>query len=611
MRGYQEASRLKSEESYPKNKIAEINDILAKQQSELAAEQAEEEANYQAAIQEGDAAFSSEEYQLASKAYERALEIKPNEAYPANQLGAIEKLMRDKAARQEEIRLQQEREAKNEAAYQTAIATADRLFDEQKWSEAKNEYQLALGLKPSEAYPQNQIDAIQRRLDQIAAAKLAKENEALQEERFKEHMNNAQKGLETSSYSLAKREYEMALSIKPGDSYASSQLEKVIKILEERRKKALAKKEAEENKPIVIKEGPKATIDGNAEEEIERLYKEMWAKRNVDKNEWVQEKQETVSKLNAENQEKEFQKRQNALEEIEAISISMREELALTDEIHLQNYETVKQKTSDVVEAETELARESERKRNENYSNESDQSEVIREFQIERNDAIVEGKKEMVENEYEEVRVTNERWEREQGERREATRDEYVMKQEEIREDQLERTTATITKNAEDIKETEENWDETVKEYIDDSYERISDEQQRINDRQVSEQQFKNSGSDNYMENQQIIEEKEKVLKEETESWNSESEQRRQDNADEEYYQGEDRPRQDPRASEFKQGVTEEIIENQNNSTTIRRTVVNGTEVDVYEKTFFSWGAVYYTKNGNNITEETWDAESK
>ena len=70
-------------------------------------------------------------------------------------------------------------------------------------------------------------------------------------------------------------------------------------------------------------------------------------------------------------------------------------------------------------------------------------------------------------------------------------------------------------------------------------------------------------------------------------------------------------PRQDPEAADMPQGVSEEIIENPNNSTTIRRTVVNGTEVDIYEKTFFSWGGVYYTKNGSNITQDNWDANSR
>ena len=107
------------------------------------------------------------------------------------------------------------------------------------------------------------------------------------------------------------------------------------------------------------------------------------------------------------------------------------------------------------------------------------------------------------------------------------------------------------------------------------------------------------------------MEEKEKILKEEQQKLTSDSEQRRQGNADIEYYDGEDRPRQDAEAADLPQGVSQEIIENPNNSTTIRRTVVNETEVDVYEKTFFPWGGVFYTKNGNNITQDSWDNNSR
>ena len=94
---------------------------------------------------------------------------------------------------------------------------------------------------------------------------------------------------------------------------------------------------------------------------------------------------------------------------------------------------------------------------------------------------------------------------------------------------------------------------------------------------------------------------------------NSERQKQRINDVDlESYYRGEKRPRNDAElANKYAQGVTEEIIDGDINSTTIRRIVVSGTQVDIYEKTFYSWGAIYYTKNGSNIEEEMWTRETK
>jgi hypothetical protein len=610
---YREASSLKPSEAYPKNKIEEINGSLASKAEAAAAEEAEREASYQEAIQLADAAFEQKQFEEAIANYKKAQGVKPGESYPQQKLNEIASILANKAAKEEEIRLQKEREAKNEMAYQTAITNADKYFAGEKWMEAENEYELALGLKPSATYPQEQLDKIAKRLEQQRLKEQQAANAARKEEEFKEHMAAALEALETSSYHLAKREYELALGIKPSDEYAQRQLDKVKAILEKKKEEELTARKAEikEEKPITIQKGPKATVDVSVEEEIERMYKEIWAKKNSEKNEMVEEKQELVRKLREEKEEKENSKRQNALEEIEAISISMQEQNEMSGELNLQNYETVKQKTESIREAEMERVVNAERNRETEFAEEKELEENIREFNRDRNTELVEGKKEMVENEYEEIRTTTQRYEKDQADKRESLNDEYVMKEETIREWSQERSSANLEDNVNYIGEVENNWKETLDTYNSEATERRTEEQQKVGQQQIEEQQFRQSRQEHFKENQQVIEEKVKALKEESDELNMESEKRRQDNASEEFYEGEDRPRQDPRASEFRQGVTEEIIENQNNSTTIRRTVVEGTEVDVYEKTFFSWGGVFYTKNGNNITEETWDAESK
>ena len=88
------------------------------------------------------------------------------------------------------------------------------------------------------------------------------------------------------------------------------------------------------------------------------------------------------------------------------------------------------------------------------------------------------------------------------------------------------------------------------------------------------------------------------------------SERMRTNNSNTDYYQGGNNVREDEESSKYPQGISEQVIENKNNSTTIRRIVVNGTQVDIYEKTLHAWGGVFFTKNGNNITEDAWDRQT-
>lgn len=665
---FKKARDLKPNETYPQNKIDQIRDILNNSEQSLAAQQAIIESKYMESITLADMALIEQDYVDAKEYFKNAKKLKPNESYPQRKLDEIDALLA-KENESEEIKLQQEREAKNEAAYQTAIAKADKLFSEKNYNEAENEYKLALGLKPSENYPKEQILRIAQIREDLAAAKALeakeKENKASQEAKYKEYIALGDEALEGESYVKAKGNYQSALSIKPNESYPRNKINAIDKLLEER---ALAEKLKEEKKeaPIQIRKGPKSTISGNAEAEIEKRYQEIWAKKNSDKTKIIKEKEEAVRKLSDANREAEQQKRQNAIEEIESISITLREQESVAEDLNMQNYEKVKQKTEDLTEEDVSLKRESERKRNDEYadaeqkqitisSNQTEKSEnlvktrtenlekkteniykeekqlksnaeqerinvfsdvkeqesAIRSYQKERSEDLMEGRKDEVENEYASLMATNNRLEKEQSARIDKAEQDYVLKEEEIRLYNKKLAAENLNANTNQINKVEDDWKETTTAYRKESKERVIEEQEKINDKEIELKQFNQERSDDFKNNQAAIEEKEKKLKEEDIRLEAESKTRRQENIDKEYYDGEDRPRQDAEAADLPQGVSEEIIENPNNSTTIRRTVVNGTEVDVYEKTFFPWGGVFYTKNGNNITEENWNNNSR
>ena len=665
---FKEARSLKPNETYPPNKIDQLIDILNNSEQSRAAQRAIIESKYMESITLADIAMIEEDYVDAKEYFKNAKRLKPNETYPQKKLDEINSILAQEDEG-EEIKLQREREAKNEEAYQTAIATADKFFVAKKYNESENEYGLALGLKPSEEYPKAQVERIKKIREELAAAKILaekdKDNAADQEAKYKQYIASGDEAFKSESYRSAKSNYQNALGIKPNEAYPRDKINAIDQLLDEEQN-ALAENREQEEKPIVIQKGPKSTVTGDAEAEIEKRYQEMLAKKNSDKNQTIEEKEKAVKKVSDANREAELKKRENAIERIENISVTLREQESLAKDLNMQNYEKVKQKTADLSEEEQSLKRDSERKRNGEFvdavqqetairtyqkgrsealvesrteklkqktedlteeeqslksdaelkrniefANAEQKETAIRTYQKERSEDLMEGRKDNVEEDYANLMATNKQLAKEQSRRTEKAEQDYVMKEDEIRLYNSKLATENLNANTNQINKVEEDWKTTNQTYRKDSKERITTEQQKINDKQIGLRQFSQDGGDSFKDNQISVEEKEKILKEEQQKLTSDSEQRRQGNADIEYYDGEDRPRQDAEAADLPQGVSQEIIENPNNSTTIRRTVVNETEVDVYEKTFFPWGGVFYTKNGNNITQDSWDNNSR
>ena len=654
---YQKALGIKAEEEYPTTKIQEIEQLKLAQ-----AEQNEFlQRKYEAAMTEGQTLFSEGDYKGAIRAYERAKTLKPNETLPQDKIKEAELAIANAKAKEEEIKLQQQREAENEMAYQTAIANADKLYQEKNYNDAENEYRLALSLKPSKTYPQEQMDKITAYFKAKAEAQSKAKQDAIQYEQF---INEGDDAFKKENYLKAKSKYQAALGIKK-ESYPKEQLVIIEQNLEEQRKrKAEALKKMDE--PIQIQTGPKATIDGDAEARIDALYKEMWSKKNSNKNKTLTEKQKVLEELKNKEREEEEKRRLEAQSKIEEISVSLKKQTEEVDELNLKNYETVKVKEKAISEEEKENRNEAKRDREDVMAEKEDFLANQEKNNQERNLQLVDGKKELVENENEEIKISREyryskqderigeeqnkvveidkdirtfnqekaenRGEQhtkmlnEKSERYVETQKEYVEGgnerteeenenieefREELIEEQQQKQANSFKHGQEVVDEQKQAVPEYEKELVNDADRRIGEQQENINDQAQLDQQMKNERKDNYSENQEKIEKIQVDLKEETESLNAESEKRRQENSEKEYYSGEDKPRQDPESAEYPQGVTEKIIENSNGSTTIRRIVVEGTQTDIYEKTLYSWGGIFYTKNGANITKEIWDEESR
>ncbi len=228
---YQTASTIKPTETYPKQKISEIDKILATQAAAAAKDK-----QYQDAIKKADGLLASKQYNEAKSSYQTASTIKPNETYPKQKISEIDKILADQAAAA----------AKNKQ-YQDAIKKADKLFAVKQYEDSKLAYQIASGIKPSEFYPKDKIAKIDKILADLAAAKS-------KEEQYKKLISEADILYNNRNFSLAKTKYQAASGVMPDKQYPKDKIADIDKYLTDVAKQNAAAKAKEQlYKSIIIK----------------------------------------------------------------------------------------------------------------------------------------------------------------------------------------------------------------------------------------------------------------------------------------------------------------------------------------------------------------------
>lgn len=208
---YTEALGVKPSETYPKNKLAEIDKLIA--DAANAAKQKEIDDKYKAALAKADASFNGKDYAAARTSYTEASGIKPAESYPKTRIAEIDKLLGD-AAKQKEL----------DAQYQAAIVKADAAFNSKDYTTARKSYGDASGIKPAEAYPKSRMEEIDKLLS-------AAEAEKLKEQQYKDAIAKGDAGFNSKDYAASKAAYQNALSIKPAELYPRNRIAEIDKLL--------------------------------------------------------------------------------------------------------------------------------------------------------------------------------------------------------------------------------------------------------------------------------------------------------------------------------------------------------------------------------------------
>lgn len=194
---YEKAQSLKPAESYPPQKINEIEIILAKQKSD--------EDAFMRLVANGDELYGKNQFEEAKTSYEDALKMRPTHA-------DVQQKIIDTKAQIDKINKQ----------YATLIAQADNQLRLKKFLDAQVIYEQSLEIKPNEAYPKQKIAEI--------TAILSGQKEMV-EQNYNDAMIAGNQFFQSGDFENAKLEYTKASRVKPAEQEPKDKLAAVEQAL--------------------------------------------------------------------------------------------------------------------------------------------------------------------------------------------------------------------------------------------------------------------------------------------------------------------------------------------------------------------------------------------
>jgi len=226
-KAFQDASSIKKDEKYPKDKIYEINKMLELDQLRV---------QYDAIVKEADSKFSGKDYQASIDKYREALKVLPQETYPKDQIAkaqsAIDLLNADESKRQQ-----------IQKRYDDLIALGNKNLGEKKYEAALNNFQDASNLKGDEKLPKEKIAEIEKTLRDLRAKTEAQTAQASNAEKeriereYNQHIIAGDKHFQDSReksiplLQSARDEYKQALDLKPSEKYPSAKIKAIGELI--------------------------------------------------------------------------------------------------------------------------------------------------------------------------------------------------------------------------------------------------------------------------------------------------------------------------------------------------------------------------------------------
>jgi len=190
---YQKALLIDPSAQFPKDRLAQISAVYT---------DPDDMANFNIAIANGDKSLATNDFDKAIVYYEAALALHPNTKFVKDKIATTKK-------QQADYKLHSEQAAKS-------IAAADKFLEAGKRTEARAEYQKALGMTPDNQYAKQKVQEIDNYNLNIKAI----------QENYDKSIEQADQFYINRDFANARLKYQEALNAKPEARYPKEMLEK-------------------------------------------------------------------------------------------------------------------------------------------------------------------------------------------------------------------------------------------------------------------------------------------------------------------------------------------------------------------------------------------------
>lgn len=215
---YEAALTVIPDDSYALGMIDRIDEIVnSSEYRKIQSDKAKMDNDFENYIAKGVNAEAAKNYELALTNYNKALEIKPNNADAlAKKKNAEDMILYQEQQRKEQERLAAiEAEQQRKANIQNLINAGNQQLTDKRYAEAEQTFNQVLALDPTNATATEKLGIIAGFYEEIQRQK---------QENYQTAMSDGDYAYASRNYAEAIRQYNIALTNKPGDEIASQRL---------------------------------------------------------------------------------------------------------------------------------------------------------------------------------------------------------------------------------------------------------------------------------------------------------------------------------------------------------------------------------------------------
>jgi len=207
---FEEARKIKQDEVYPTNRIEELKAQIAAKTNVVVPNEAD--VKYKAAMDAGNALAATKDYKGAIAKYREALVAKPNDNPASSKISEMQQILDDIA-----------KADKKDGELKRLVDVADALFKKEDWLAAKNAYDAVLLFDGTNSYSKSQIKVCEQKLIDIKNVTETKEYEKV--------VKAGDKNFDKKDYDKATEYYKRALTFRPNDPYPKKRLKEIDALL--------------------------------------------------------------------------------------------------------------------------------------------------------------------------------------------------------------------------------------------------------------------------------------------------------------------------------------------------------------------------------------------